>query len=139
MIDAVVPLVTSHLAPVQLFEAKSGDAAIRRLARRVERIDRLVRVARADQRGRPPLVVDRFEAGEWLLERARALSVEASAPKPLVLGRHLIELGLEPGPAFGSILEECFARQIEGEFDSVEAGLECAREILSRGDAARAP
>jgi tRNA nucleotidyltransferase (CCA-adding enzyme) len=48
------------------------------------------------------------------------------------MGRHLIELGLEPGLAFGSILEECFTRQVDGEFDTLEAGLECAREILSR-------
>jgi len=132
LIDAVVPLVAAHLAPVQLFDAGSSDAAIRRLAQRVGRIDRLVRVARADQRGRPPRVVDRFDAGEWLLERAREMSLESQAPSPLVMGRHLIELGLEPGPAFASILEECFTRQIDGEFDTLEAGLECAREILSR-------
>jgi tRNA nucleotidyltransferase (CCA-adding enzyme) len=132
LIDAVIPLVAAHLAPVQLFDARSGDAAIRRLAQRVGRIDRLVRVARADQCGRPPLAVDRFEAGEWLLERAREMSVESQAPEPIVMGRHLIELGLEPGLAFGSILEECFTRQIDGEFDTLEAGLECAREILSR-------
>ncbi|MBW1845329.1 MAG: polynucleotide adenylyltransferase, partial [Deltaproteobacteria bacterium] len=93
--------------------------------------DRLVRVSRADQRGRPPLVVDSFEAGEWLLEHARELCVDAQPPKPLLMGRHLIELGLEPGPRFGQVLEECFSRQIEGEFDSLEAGLECARRIIA--------
>jgi tRNA nucleotidyltransferase (CCA-adding enzyme) len=132
LIEAVVPLVAAHLAPVQLFDARSGDTAIRRLAQRVGRIDRLVRVASADQRGRPPLIVDRFDAGEWLLERARELAIESQVPRAIVMGRHLIELGLEPGPAFGSILEECFNRQIDGEFNTVEAGLDCAREILSR-------
>ncbi len=57
LIEEVVPLVDCHLAPIRLFAAKAGDAAIRRLARRVGRIDRLVRVSRADQRGRPPLKV----------------------------------------------------------------------------------
>ena len=132
LIEAVVPLVAAHLAPIQLFDARSGDAAIRRLAQRVGRIDRLVRVARADHCGRPPRVADRFDAGEWLLERAREMSIESQAPQPIVMGRHLIELGLEPGPAFGSILEECFSRQIDGEFDTLEVGLDCAREILSR-------
>ena len=80
LIDAVAPLVGAHLAPVQLFGAGAGDAAVRRLARRVGRIDRLVRVATADQKGRPPLVVHRFDAGEWLLERARALEVRDSSP-----------------------------------------------------------
>jgi len=139
LIEEVVPLVACHLAPIRLLKSKSnvGDAAIRRLARRVGRIDRLVRVSCADLRGRPPLVVDSFEAGDWLLERARELSVDAQPPKPLLMGRHLIELGFEPGPHFGRVLEECFARQIEGEFDTLEAGLECARTVIA--DAAKTP
>ncbi len=138
LIEEVVPLVACHLAPIQLFGSKAGDAAVRRLARRVGRIDRLVRVARADQRGRPPLVVERFEAGEWLLERARSLRVEDRAPEPLLMGRHLVELGLEPGPEMGRVLELCFARQIEGDFDTVEAGIECARGIIASSSKARA-
>jgi len=132
LVESVVPLVAFHPAPLQLYRAQAGAAAIRKLARRVERIDRLVRVARADQAGRPPIAVDRFDAGEWLLERAREMSIESQAPTPLVMGRHLIELGLEPGPRFGAILEECFDRQIDGEFSTVEAGIECARSILER-------
>ena len=137
LIEEVVPLVACHLAPIRLFGSNVGDTAIRRLAHRVGRIDRLVRVSRADLRGRPPLVVDSFEAGDWLLERARELSVDAQPPTPLLMGRHLIELGLEPGPDFGRVLEECFARQIEGEFDTLEAGLECARSVIAH--AAKTP
>jgi tRNA nucleotidyltransferase (CCA-adding enzyme) len=137
LIEEVVPLVACHLAPIRLFGSNVSDAAIRRLARRVGRIDRLVRVSLADQRGRPPLRVDRFEAGGWLLERARELSIDDQPPKPLLMGRHLIELGLEPGPDFGRVLEACFARQIEGEFDTLEAGLKYARTLI--GDAAKAP
>ena len=94
LMDEVIPLVSTHLAPMTLFKAGAGDTAVRRLARRVGRIDRLVRVAHADMLGRPPLQVERFEAGDWLTERARALEVEAVAPKPIVMGRHLIQLGL---------------------------------------------
>jgi len=131
LIDEIIPLVACHLAPIRLFGAKAGDAAIRRLARRVVRIDRLVRVSCADQRGRPPLRVERFEAGDWLLERARELSVDNQPPRPLLMGRHLVELGLEPGRDFGEILEACFTRQIDGEFDTLEAGMECARAIIA--------
>ena len=137
LIEEVVSLVACHLAPIQLFASKANDSAIRRLANKVGRIDRLVRVSSADMRGRPPLVVDRFEAGDWLLERARALSIDAQPPTALLMGRHLIELGLEPGPHLGRVLEECFARQIEGEFDTLEAGLECARTIIA--EAAETP
>jgi len=138
LVEEVVPLVACHLEPIRMFGSNVGDAAIRRLARRVGRIDRLVRVSRADLRGRPPLVVEAFEAGDWLLERARKLSVDAQPPKPLVMGRHLIELGLEPGPDFARVLEACFARQLEGEFDSVEAGVECARGVIADGAKASA-
>ncbi len=131
LIDEVVPLVARHLAPLQLFGAKAGDAAIRRLACEVDRIDRLVRVAYADQRGRPPLRVEHFEPADWLLERARALSVDDQPPKALVMGRHLIELGLKPGPDIGAVLAACFSRQIEGEFNTLEAGLECAQAIIA--------
>ena len=131
LIEEVVPLVAHHLAPLQLFGAKAGDAAIRRLACKVDRIDRLVRVAYADQRGRPPLRVERFEAADWLLERARALSVDDQPPKPLVMGRHLIELGLKPGPELGAVLEACFTRQIEGDFNTLEAGLAYAQAIIA--------
>ena len=133
LIDEVTALVGAHLAPLQLFEARSSDAAVRRLARRVGRIDRLVRVARADQAGRPPLERGRFAAGDWLLERARALDVETTEPERIVNGRHLLQLGLSPGPQLGSILEVCYAAQLEGEFSTLEEGLEYAREHCGLG------
>jgi tRNA nucleotidyltransferase (CCA-adding enzyme) len=133
VIEEVAALVGAHLAPTQLFEARAGDAAVRRLARRVGRIDRLVRVARADRAGRPPLEAGRFDAGDWLLERARALEVEAAAPKPIVKGRHLIPLGVSPGPRLGSILEDCYEAQLAGEFSTLEEGLEYASKRLGVG------
>jgi len=129
LVDAVLPLVAAHLAPFQLYRDRAGDAAVRRLARRVGRIDRLVRVARADARGRPPRDAARFEAGEWLLERARALAVERSEPEALVRGRDLIELGLAPGPSFTPLLEACYEAQLEGQIGSREEGLELAGRL----------
>ncbi len=131
LIDDVAALVRAHRAPLQLFEAGAGEAAVRRLARRVGRIDRLVRVARADHAGRPPRGPGRFEAGEWLLERARALKVASGAPARIVKGRHLIQLGLRPGRHFGSILDACYAAQLDGEFSTLEAGIEYARRIAA--------
>ena len=132
LLDAVPPLVGAHLAPVALYEARAGDAAVRRLARRVGRIDRLMRVARADQMGRSPHGIAAFPAGDWLLERARALDVAARAPRPLVLGRHLIALGLAPGPHFAPILDACYAAQLDGAIATLEEGLALARQIVER-------
>lgn len=134
LVEAVVPLVLTHLRPQALFDARAGDNAVRRLARQVGRIDRLVRVARCDQMGRPPRQFDGFPAGEWLLTRARALEIEQTAPQPLVMGRHLLELGLTPGPRVGQILETCYEAQLDGTFATVEAGIEFAKRLIEQGE-----
>jgi len=127
----VIPLVANHMVPQHLFKVGAGDAAVRRLAGRVGRIDRLVRVARADVLGRPPRPDRGFPAGRWLLERAQALAVSDAAPEPLVKGRHLIAMGLQPGPRFGAILDTCYEAQLDGEFDSVTEGREFAARLVA--------
>jgi len=132
LVEDVVVLVLAHHRPRDLYEQGAGDTAIRRLAGKVGRLDRLVRVARADTQGRPPKVFDGFPAGDWLLERARALEVETSAPRPIVLGRHLIELGLDPGPHFAPLLDACFEAQLEGKITTVEQGIAMARAMIAK-------
>ncbi|MBX3301303.1 MAG: CCA tRNA nucleotidyltransferase [Nitrospira sp.] len=131
MADEVLPLVLCHLRPNALYEAQASDSAVRRLARQVKRLDRLVRVARADHAGRPPKPFDGFPAGEWLLNRARQLKVEDQAPVPILMGRHLLELGVQPGPDMGRLLDECYEAQLDGEFATVEEGLLYARNKFS--------
>jgi tRNA nucleotidyltransferase (CCA-adding enzyme) len=47
-----------------------------------------------------------------------------AAPKPILMGRHLVDLGLEPGPRFGEILRQAFEAQLDGAFGSVQGGIE---------------
>lgn len=71
-IEAVIPLVLNHMRPEQLYKAKSSDSAVMRLAKRVNnRIDRLIRVARADKGGRGATGKLDFPAGDWVLEKHR--------------------------------------------------------------------
>jgi tRNA nucleotidyltransferase (CCA-adding enzyme) len=130
LINEVIPLVLCHLRPRALYDANASDGAVRRLAKQVKRIDRLVRVARADHAGRPPKPFDGFPAGAWLLERARRLEVEDQAPTPLVTGRHLQELGMLPGPRLGEILDDCYEAQLDGLFTTLDGGLVFARTKL---------
>lgn len=139
LVEQVIPHVREHLRPIALWKDGASPAAVRRLARRVGRIDRLVRVCRADHAGRPPLPFDGFPAGVWLLERAQELKLAAEAPRPILLGRHLIGLGLEPGPHFGPLLDACFEVQLDGGFADVDGGLEVARRLIQEGDASPAP
>lgn len=131
LIDAVTPLVQCHLRPRALFDVQASDSAIRRLAKQVTRIDRLVRVARADHAGRPPKPFDGFPAGDWLLSRATALAVDRQVPQPLVMGRHLLNLGVPPGLEMGRLLDDCFEAQLDGEFLTLEEGLVYAKSKLS--------
>ena len=127
--EQVVPLVRRHLAPRTFYNDRASDGAIRRLARQVKRIDRLVRVAKADLEGRPPRQ-DKFPEGPWLLERAEELKVKDSEPKPIVLGRHLVDRKLEPGPSFGPILEQCFEAQLDGKFEDEPGGMDFLDSLL---------
>ena len=122
ILEEVLPLVEQHMRPLALYRDGAGDSAIRRLAARVKRVDRLTRVAFADKGGRPPIEIDDFPEGAWLLKKAAELAVQDSAPKPIMLGRHLVELGVKPGPQFGKILDRCYDAQLEGEFTDSESG-----------------
>ncbi|MCC5951605.1 MAG: polynucleotide adenylyltransferase [Acidimicrobiia bacterium] len=125
----VEPLVAAHLRPSQLHMAQAGKGAVRRLARSVGRLDRLVRVAEADARGRPPLVMDRFEAGDWLLDQARDEDLTTKGPQPVLLGRHLIsEFGIEPGPAFRPLLDAAFEAQLDGAFEDLPGAIDWVRQ-----------
>lgn len=132
LFDEVLPLVENHMRPLSLYKNKAGDTAIRRLAARVKRMDRLARVCFADKSGRPPITVEDFPEGEWLMERAHELAVQDSAPKPILLGRHLQDLKVKPGPEYSKILDHCYEAQLEGDFNDLESGLRYLETYLSQ-------
>jgi tRNA nucleotidyltransferase (CCA-adding enzyme) len=68
---------------------------------------------------------------DWFLERARALGVEHQPPPPLLLGRHVLELGLQPGPQVGEILRQVYEKQLDGEIRTVAEAIEAATRILN--------
>jgi tRNA nucleotidyltransferase (CCA-adding enzyme) len=127
----VLPLVKAHMRPLSLFKSRTRDSAVRRLAQSVKRIDRIARVASADRMGRPPVLVRGLPAEEWLIKRASELKVNDAAPEPLVMGRHLLELGLRPGPRIGLILKACHEAQIDGQFSAVAEGIEFAAGVIA--------
>jgi tRNA nucleotidyltransferase (CCA-adding enzyme) len=125
----VVGLVAHHLKPGAFRKAPNvTDGAFRRLAQKVD-LELLARLARADCLGR----TGHFDcsAMDWFIERARALGVEHRPPEPLLRGRHLLALGLSPGPRVGEVLRQVYEKQLDGIVDSVEAGIAEARRLLS--------
>ena len=105
-----------------------GDGAFRRLAQKVD-LELLARVARADCLGR----TGSFDcsAMDWFLERARALGVEHQPPSPVLLGRHLLALGVQPGPRVGEILKLVYEKQLDGEVKTEGEAIDAAKRLLS--------
>jgi len=124
----VIGMVANHLKPGMFGKANPpvGDGAYRRLAQKVD-LELLARVARSDCEGRG----GGFDcsAMDAFLERARTLGVEHAPPDPLVKGRHLLELGVRPGPAMGEVLRQVYERQLDGTVTDVDTALALAREI----------
>ena len=126
---AVLGLVAHHLKPSMFRKSPTpvSDGAFRRLAQKVD-LELLARFAKADCHGR----TGEFDCSaiDWFLERARALGVEHQAPPPIVMGRHLLDLGVQPGPDLGVLLKAIYERQLDGEIRTLDQGLELARALL---------
>ena len=99
---------------------------MRRLALRLTpaTIEDLAVVMTADSLGRPPLPATEILALVGRLRaRADALAIEVHAPKPIILGRHLVALGRRPGPEFKPVLDAAFEAQLDGAFSDEAGGL----------------
>ncbi len=126
----VLPIVENHLKPYSYFYNHAGDRAFRHLAVRVRRCDLLAKVALADSSGRPPLPPDR-EPVEWFMKKIRDLELAAGAPKPLIMGRHVLELGVAPGPAVGRLTAACYQAQLDGKFSTLPDALTALRTLIN--------
>lgn len=71
-----------------------------------------------------------FEAANWFESNCARLGVLDGPPARLLLGRHLIELGLQPGPQMGQILERVYFLQLSGEVETLEDATTRAKEMF---------
>jgi tRNA nucleotidyltransferase (CCA-adding enzyme) len=120
----VLPLVNEYMRH-RLEGHKRPDAAkVRRLAVRLApasltQWERLVEIcARSgdnQRRKRPALA--------WL-KLARELGCAEQPVAPLLLGRHLLEAGLKPGKQYRVLLDEAYAAQLDGVFETEEGAKE---------------
>ncbi|MDQ3013304.1 MAG: polynucleotide adenylyltransferase, partial [Acidobacteriota bacterium] len=125
-------LVEHHAVPRRWGRAHQAgetitDGMFRRLALKVEP-DLLYRVALADCLAR----VGDFkpELEEWFLERVRELGIEQSAPQALLLGRHVLALGLLPGKRIGEITRAVYELQLDGKVVTLDDAIAAARQMI---------
>lgn len=129
LIKEVRPLVEHHLAPVQLVKAGAGDSAYRRLSLKVNRLDLLTLVARADQGGRPPKDPTAALAQcDVFYNKAKTLGILEGPPAALAKGEMLMDLGIAPGPIYSKLLGEVYTAQIAGRVKDAQE----AKEMLGR-------
>ena len=105
--------------------ASNGD--YRRLAIAVEPA-LLARVEMAAVRNRD---AGAAAAVERFLARVRSLDVETSPPAPLLLGRHVLALGIPPGPEVGRITRAVYQLQLDDEVLILDQAIAAAVRIAA--------
>ena len=101
---------------------------VRRLAMALseagETIEMLCRLVEADSSGRPPLPKRVPENMRQILLLSQELHLSQKGPQPILLGRHVLNLGMLPGPEVGVILKAAFEAQLEGAFETLDGAKE---------------
>jgi tRNA nucleotidyltransferase (CCA-adding enzyme) len=130
----VIALVRHRDIPVKWnTEDRAGSAAgasngdYRRLAIAVEP-GLLARVEMAAVRNRD---AGAAAAVERFLARVRSLDVETSPPAPLLLGRHVLALGIPPGPEVGRITRAVYQLQLDDEVLILDQAIAAAVRIAA--------
>jgi tRNA nucleotidyltransferase (CCA-adding enzyme) len=130
----VLALVREQAKPREFYArgARATDGDFRRLARQVEN-GLLYHVAKACALARlsHSPADEAARAADYFIERARALGVEHGPPPPLLLGRHLMDMGIAPGPGMGKLLRQIYERQLDGEVRTLAEAQAAARQLAS--------
>ncbi|MCA9471999.1 MAG: HD domain-containing protein [Nitrospirales bacterium] len=129
--DRVIALCHYHLTHIDF---QGSTRHVRRVAVALgeagESLDMLARLVEADHSGRPPLPQEMPQNMRAMLTVAQGLSIQNQAPKPLLMGRHLLAMKVPPGPMMGKLLRAAFDAQLEGEFETLDG----AREWIQQYD-----
>ncbi len=122
--EHIVPLVREHMAhmaiPWTTDPTDPSDSSVRRLAVRLApaNIALWAALCKADAMGcggpKP-----HYRSDDWE-KIAQKLELREKKPQPILLGRHLLEHGIEPGKKMGEILHQAFEAQLDGAFSELE-------------------
>jgi tRNA nucleotidyltransferase (CCA-adding enzyme) len=132
----VFPLIRCHHRVSELWQRRHEitKKAFTRLAADVHgEIDLLVYLDAADRAGRDETPIrDLDEEAQWLLNKFEELNINRETISPLVMGRDLIKLGVEPGPGMGRILKQLYQLQLDNEFETKKEGIEKAKALIKQ-------
>ncbi|MDT8338027.1 MAG: CCA tRNA nucleotidyltransferase [Sulfurimonas sp.] len=72
-----------------------------------------------------------YRAGEEIKKRARELNILNKKLPAILMGRDILELGIEPSPLFSEILNEAYEAQMHGKFKNRKDALLWLKEYLN--------
>lgn len=96
-------------------------------------IDLLIYLDQADRAGRRARLIEKFDRQVlWFKKKLTEWNINRETIKPIIMGRDLIPLGVEPGPTMGKILKKIYELQLEAAFETKEDGLRRAAELIKK-------
>ncbi len=118
LVDRIACMVKNHMRHIGL---NVTPASVRRIANEIDIRD-MSAIVEADHSGRPPLPMGKPQQMIDIELMAEQVAVLDARPKPIMMGRHLIEMGHKPSKQFSVILNAAFEAQLDGAFSDVEGG-----------------
>lgn len=127
----VLALVEHHLRPVTFFAdlRTPRKSAFRRLSHHVD-LTLLSLVSRADVYGRAPKPKD-GTAHDWFDATVASLDLREGPPPSLLMGRHLLDMGMKPGPEMGRVLKAVYEQQMDGTVMTLDDAIAAARSFFA--------
>ena len=113
--DKTTTIIGEHMQPFNLWQGNGKMSAYKRLHNRI-RLDVLGWVCRCDSCGGPDVSIGdpdlEHETSTACWDRFSEIGPEPV--KAILMGRHLVDAGIKPGPTFKVRLDAAYEQQIEG-------------------------
>ena len=124
-VDAVAELTRLHMVHVH---GNPTPRMARRLVAALQHIspDMLIRIIEADHSGRPPLPVGLPDSAAKLAGLMAEVKDQIS---PILMGRHLIQLGWTPGKELGRVLRHVYQGQLDGLISDLPGAISEAKKV----------
>ena len=103
-----IAMTAEHMAHANEISPRSVRRIAARIASSGATITDIARIIEADASGRPPCPAGMPEGGRRMIEIAASMNVATGGPAPIIMGRHIIAMGCQPGPRIGRICKAAF-------------------------------
>jgi len=136
--QTILNLIKYHHRIYDLYRNREeiGFKAIARLVKDLEGQDFLLLLLDfADRRSREPDPLNFTELDEivkWYLEQKEEYNINKETIQPIIMGRDLLKLGIEPGVRMGEYLNQLYEWQLDGQFGTKEEGLKLFEKIKKK-------